>query len=387
MNLQNYIPKGERWDSLLKLFNNPSVYKEDGQTCELFVQALKDMIRWHIRKNPVYAQYLEYFNFKIDDIKTIDDSHKLPFYHANYFKTHSIPSIPVEEAYRHLTSSGTAGQKSQTYFDEFSYHLMEFMLDRCMDSMGAVSDKPTNYVVYSYEPFPGFKTGTANSSVLLTKYAPAKKIVFSMPYDGKEGHDIDIRGCIRALQEYEKEGLPVRVVGFPSFFYFTIQKMKDLGIPPLKLNPESRTSFGGGWKSAADKQIPKYELYALIEEYLGIPRENCRDSFGSVEHFVPYIECKNHNFHLPVWSKLFIRDVKTLEPLPYSQQGFINFVSPYVSCFPGNSVMLGDLGIMHEGKTCGCGINTDYFEIIGRAGTSKNKSCAISAAELLKKHA
>jgi hypothetical protein len=41
--------------------------------------------------------------------------------------------------------------------------------------------------------------------------------------------------------------------------------------------------------------------------------------------------------------------------------------------------------VMHEGKECGCGVETPWFEILGRAGTSKNKSCAIAAAELLKK--
>jgi len=45
--------------------------------------------------------------------------------------------------------------------------------------------------------------------------------------------------------------------------------------------------------------------------------------------------------------------------------------------------VLMDLSELPE--ECGCGIKTPYMEIIGRAGTSKGKSCAITASELLKR--
>ena len=104
-----------------------------------------------------------------------------------------------------------------------------------------------------------------------------------------------------------------------------------------------------------------------------------------VEHCIPYIECQFHQFHVPVWSKVFIRDVKNLVPLPYGQKGFLHFVSPYITSVPAASVLMGDLASLHEGSQCPCLLETPYFIVHGRAGLSNNKSCAVAAAELLGK--
>jgi hypothetical protein len=63
----------------------------------------------------------------------------------------------------------------------------------------------------------------------------------------------------------------------------------------------------------------------------------------------------------------------------------MNFITPYITSVPAISVMMGDLGVMHRANECGCGAKTPFFEVLGRAGVSQNKSCAVSASELLKK--
>ena len=218
----------------------------------------------------------------------------------------------------------------------------------------------------------------------MLSYAPVNDMFFALRYNGT-GHDFDVYGTIKALEEYEEQGLPVRIFGFPSFLYFTVKQMKDTGHRPLKLNKNSMTMLGGGWKGYADKQIQKSELYALVEEMLGIPEENCRDGYGSTEHSVPYFECSHHHFHIPIYSRMIIRDVKTLEPLPYGEAGFANFITPHLRSVPAVSVLMGDMAVLHDPKECGCGIDTPFMEILGRAGTSKAKSCAITASELLKR--
>ncbi len=189
---------------------------------------------------------------------------------------------------------------------------------------------------------------------------------------------------MRKLQEYALEEVPVRIHGFPSFMYFTLMQMREMGIK-VKLHKDSLAMFGGGWKGYADQAISKEELFGLMHEYLGISLSRIRDGYGSVEHSVPYIECKNHKMHIPVWSRLFVRDVKTLEVLEYGKSGFLNFITPYITSVPAISVMMGDLGIMHSADECSCGAKTPFFEVLGRAGVSQNKSCAVSASELLKK--
>ncbi|MEE1049511.1 MAG: acyl-protein synthase [Clostridia bacterium] len=367
-----------------KLLAFENVYDHEGSS-EIFLEAMKECLSHHVENNEFFAKLMDEKGVKVEDIKSEEDLEKLPFIHANLFKEYEILSVPMEDIVEHATSSGTSGQKSQMFFDKDSFDFGNSMIRNEFRYYGFLSDEPTNYLLFTYEPAQVSKDlGTAKTDIGLLEYAPVNETFFALRYNG-EGHDFDVYGTINALEEYEKQGLPVRIFGFPSFLYFTVKQMKDTGHRPLKLNTKSMTMLGGGWKGYADKQIKKEELYALVEEMLGIPEQNCRDGYGSTEHSVPYFECPNHHFHIPVYSRMFIRDVETLKPLPYNTPGFANFVTPHLLSVPAVSVLMGDMAVLHAPEECGCGIKTPYMEIIGRAGTSKAKSCAITASELLKR--
>jgi hypothetical protein len=102
-----------------------------------------------------------------------------------------------------------------------------------------------------------------------------------------------------------------------------------------------------------------------------------------VEHPILYCDCKNHHFHVPAYSRVIIRDVKTLERVSNGQIGLVNLITPMVKATPILSVMTDDLGVLHEGVECGCGIISPYLEIIGRIGLKDIKTCAAGAAELI----
>jgi len=367
-----------------KLLAVENVYDHEGSS-EIFLAAMRECLTQHVEHNAFFKKLMDEAGMTPEDVKTEEDLHKLPFIHANFFKQYEVLSVPMEEIVEHATSSGTSGQKSQMFFDKTSFDFGNSMIENEFRYYGFLSDEPTNYLLFTYEPAEISKNlGTAKTDLGLLSYAPVNETFFALRYNGV-GHDFDVYGTISALEQYEKQGLPVRIFGFPSFLYFTVQQMKDTGHRPLKLNKKSMTMLGGGWKGYADKQIQKSELYALVEEMLGIPEENCRDGYGSTEHSVPYFECPKHRFHIPVYSRMLIRDVETLEPLPNGKPGFANFITPHLMSVPAVSVLMGDMAVLHDAEECGCGIKTPFMEILGRAGTSKAKSCAITASELLKR--
>lgn len=367
-----------------KLISMENVYDSKGSS-DIFMEAMRDCIKHHINNNEFYSRYMKTESFDPDELKTEEDLEKIPFMHANFFKKYVVLSVDESEIVEHVTSSGTSGQKSQMFFDKDTFDFGNKMVENEFRYFGFYSDEPTNYLLFTYEPAQiSSKLGTAKTDINMLSYAPVNDMFFALRYNGT-GHDFDVYGTIKALEEYEEQGLPVRIFGFPSFLYFTVKQMKDTGHRPLKLNKNSMTMLGGGWKGYADKQIQKSELYALVEEMLGIPEENCRDGYGSTEHSVPYFECSHHHFHIPIYSRMIIRDVKTLEPLPYGEAGFANFITPHLRSVPAVSVLMGDMAVLHDPKECGCGIDTPFMEILGRAGTSKAKSCAITASELLKR--
>ncbi|RZS43595.1 acyl-protein synthetase LuxE [Herbihabitans rhizosphaerae] len=210
-----------------------------------------------------------------------------------------------------------------------------------------------------------------------------RTVEHAIPHTG-EGHEFDAFGCVRALLRSARDEVPVRIFGFPAFLSFTLDRMRALGVPPVTLPPSSLVLFGGGWKGHADQQVGKPELYARITEQLGIPDERIRDGFGSVEHSVPYLECERHNLHVPAWARVLIRSVRDLSPLSDGERGYLQLISPYITSAPAQSVLMGDLASLHPAAECGCSLNTPWFQVHGRAGLSRNRSCAIAAAELLK---
>ncbi|TCT12883.1 acyl-protein synthetase LuxE [Natranaerovirga pectinivora] len=364
-----------------KLFTYKKIYDHKGSE-GLFINAMKESIEHHRLNCDFYTKLLEVNNFSPEKIKSIDDCIDIPPITANFFKYHEIMSINKSEVHVHATSSGTQGQKSQVFLDKESIQLGTKMAIKAMKYHGFISIIPTNYIILGYEPTKENKMGNVKIALGMTRFAPAKEKVFALRPIGDK-YEIDYFGLLNALKRFNKQKLPVRIFGFPSYLYMVLKTMKESGMAPLKLNKKSIILTGGGWKKYNDIMIDKKELHKMIEELLGIPAQNCRDFYSAVEHSVAYPECKNHHMHVPIWSRVIIRDVKTLKPLGYNKPGFLSFISPLVSSMPISSIIMGDMAILKDGKNCGCGIETPYFEILGRAGNSKTRSCAVAVSEYM----
>ena len=117
---------------------------------------------------------------------------------------------------------------------------------------------------------------------------------------------------------------------------------------------------------------------------LGVGERDCVEFFGAVEHPILYTTCSHHHFHIPVYSRVVIRDVDTLEPVPMGTPGLVNLMTPMVGSMPLLSVITDDLGVLHPGGDCPCGIPSPYLEILGRVRVRDIVTCAAGAAEFLK---
>ena len=363
-----------------KLFTYKELYDHKG-TDQLFVKAVKRNVRFHQKHCPEYAAILANRNFNIKQVKDMSDLYQVPVIPTLYFKTHNISSMPAEKMLIKATSSGTKGKKSHIGFDAIGLYYGFRMVLRTAIFHKLLSWKPTNYILLGYKPDKSNQTVISKTAFGSTFFAPGLNRVYALK-PSPEGYQLDLEGLKKALIKYSHQPFPVRLVGFPSYTYFFLRKLKNSGIS-LHLHKDSKILLGGGWKQFYTEKVEKEELYALIEEVLGIKEENCREFFGAVEHPIIYCDCKNHHFHVPVYSRVIIRDVHTLLPLENGNIGLVNLMTPMVESMPLVSVMTDDLGILHDGKDCGCGIEAPFFEIIGRVGVQDIKTCAAGAAELL----
>ncbi|MGW2229503.1 LuxE/PaaK family acyltransferase [Streptomyces formicae] len=376
------VPDPQALSQVQRLCDVTEPYVQGPDNDALFAAAMAETNDWHAARSPFFRSLLA--DRPEDPAPTVGADVRTPLIHATFFKRHEVLSVPRDDVFLHLTSSGTTGQKSQMFFDEWTIRAAQRMVARIFDHYGWITpDQPVNYLLYSYEPAPSMKLGTSFTDNYLCDFAPAKGVTHALRHTG-DGHEFDVHGCIRALRQYSEEGLPVRVLGFPAFLHFTLEQMRAQGLPPITLPAGSLVVLGGGWKGHADRQIGKAEFYARVTELLGVAPDRIRDTFGSVEHCVPYIECAEHRLHVPVWSRAAVRDTRTLRPLGYGERGFLHLVSPYITSVPAQSVVMGDLASLHPAEECGCPLPTPWFTVHGRAGVSRNRSCAVAAAELLK---
>ncbi len=362
-----------------RLFYQRKIY--DGEkTDALFIRAIVENLRHHQARCPEYANILERRSFSPYDIKTSSDLHKIPPIPTLFLKNHPLYSAPRERLMFKSTTSGTSGKVSEMGLDWPSCFRGLGMVLGTVLTNRLLSIRPTNYVVLGYQPSKRNKIGAVKTAYAVTFTAPALHREYALKDKGTE-YILNIGGIKNALLRYEKQGLPVRFMGFPAYFMFLLRELLEAGIR-LKLHPKSLVILAGGWKQFFSERVDKPELYAMSRETLGLGEDRIREFFGAVEHPIAYIDCPQHHFHVPVYSRVIIRDTN-LQPVAYGAPGLLNLITPMMTSMPFTSVMTDDVAVLHHGDECPCGNKSPYFEVLGRAGLADLKTCAAGASELL----
>ncbi len=364
-----------------RLFSHRDLYDTAG-TDALFYRAVVENLQFHIGHCPEYAQLLQRQGFDLSCLSSYEDICRIPPLPTLYLKGNNMFSLPYEKLLFKAESSGTKGMPSRVGIDIATSLAALRMVLKTFTYYGLISPRPTNYIVLGYEPSKHNRMGVAQTAYGTTLAAPALHREYALKDTG-DSYELNQGGIVNALLRYEKQGHPVRFMGFPAYFLFMLEMLQEKGIK-LRLHSKSKVFLAGGWKKFFREKTDKQTLYAMAEEVLGIQEHNCKDFFGAVEHPIVYCDCKNHHFHVPIYSRVILRDVDTLEPVGYETPGIMNLITPMIGSMPLTSVMTDDVAVMYSGKSCGCGIDSPWFEILGRAGLEEIKTCAAGAAELLK---
>ena len=359
-----------------KLFRWHSPYDPKG-TKELFAAAMAENARFQAQHCPDYARIL-----REQGVTDLTDPLSLPPLPTLYFKRHALFSLPENKFLIKATSSGTSGSMSRMAFDAGSLLRGLAMVWRMTRYHHLLSPVPCHYLILGYQPHRGNDTAFSKTGYGFTFFAPALSRTYALVW--REGsYQLDLEGLRRRLLRCARGPFPIRTIGFPAYTWLLLSQMEKEGIH-LKMPKGSKITMGGGWKQFEGQQVEKAELYRLAESVLGIEEKNCVEFFGAVEHPILYTTCKHHHYHVPVYSRIVIRDPDTLEPAPNGTPGLVNLMTPMVRSVPILSVMTDDLGILHDGGTCGCGIESPWLELLGRVGAKGLVTCAAGAADFLK---
>lgn len=365
-----------------KLFALKNAYDTAGSK-ELFFEAVKESWLFHYKNCPEYRKIMDELGFSADMLQSYKDIYKIPPLPTLIFKKYRLFSMPEKRMLIKATSSGTGGNASTVGYDTGALLCALNMSLKVAHRRRLLSVRPANYIVMGYKPHKSNKTAAAKTAYAATLMTPALSRTYALKYRNGE-YLPDLEGVSKAAVKYSGSRFPLRFMGFPAYTYFLLKLMDEKKIN-VRLPKGSKVMLGGGWKQFYAEQPDKQDFYRLTKKVLGVDEENVIEFFGAAEHPILYCDCKNHHFHIPVYSRVIIRDVNTLKPVPMGTVGLVNLITPMIKATPVLSVMTDDLGVIRSGKDCGCGLKSPYLEIIGRVGMKDIKTCAAGAAEILGK--
>ncbi len=362
------------------LFNWPDSFDHGPAADDAFLKAMQTAFTHHYRDSEIYRNICEHAGFSISDLESIVDLPRIPWLLVDVFKWYHLTSVPEDQIVITFTSSGTTGQKSHTAWDQGSFDRQTAMRRRIMESYRLVDPHPVNYICFSYDQQTASHRGAAYAHSAYTTFAPAHEIFFAI-HPGPGGEPaFDADECLDVLRRFEHQSYPLRITGFPAFAWRTLKAIETDG-RPLHFAPESLVIHGGGWKTMADEAVTPDVYATAVEKWLGIPPSRVRDIYGFVEHGVPYVTCERGSFHVPVFSRIFVRKPGTLDLLPEGETGLLHAVAPYNWAQPALSIVSTDYVQLQSG--CPCCRKGQTMKLLGRAGVRKHQGCALTAAELL----
>ena len=363
-----------------KLFKQKAIYDLE-KTDALFVHAMRENAVLHYQSCEDYRRILDEFDFHPEKIRSMEDLISLPFLPTLYLKHHHLQSVPAGKQLIKATSSGTSGSMSRIGFDFYTLNLGKDMVIRVGKYHNLWSIKPTNYIIFGYQPTRTNQTAVSKTAYGFTFFAPAVSRTFALEAT-KNGYQLSWERVQRALERCAASTLPLRTIGFPAYTYFLLKAMEEKGLS-YPMPAGSMVTLGGGWKQFYAQKVDKAEFYRLVKKVLNIDEENVVEFFGAVEHPILYTDCKYHHFHIPIYSRVIIRDPHDFSPVKNGTMGLVNLLTPMMQSAPLLSIMTDDLGILHEEK-CPCGAASPWLEIIGRVGINDIVTCAAGADRYLK---
>jgi hypothetical protein len=214
-------------------------------------------------------------------------------------------------------------------------------------------------------------------------------------------HGIDDAAIGAALREAEAAGEPVCLLGTSFAFVHWLDRLAARG-ERFRLPPGSRLMDTGGYKGRS-REVAREEMYAMYQEWLGIPPSHCINEYGMTEMCSQFYDAvlrdavrgrpprpdrlpaagnaggnaaalarAGRHKLVPPWVRTRVVDPETLEPLPDGVPGLLQH---FDLANAGSVVALQteDLGVTGDGG----------FRLIGRVPGATPRGCSIAMDILL----
>ena len=328
-------------------------------------EELKRLTKHHIDACPAYARMMRALGLDLDKVKTYED---LPFLPVSLFKDLTLKSVPDEEVFKTLTSSGTTGQKvSKIYLDKEGVANQQKALVKIVSAFtGAtrlpmlIIDSPS--VIKNRAMFSARGAGILGFSIFGA----------DRTYALNDDMEIDF-SAIEAFLERHK-GQKILLFGFT--FMIWQHFYKELLKSGKKIDLSNGILIhGGGWKKLVSEAVSPAEFKARLTAVCGL--SDVHDYCGMVEQTgCVYMQCEHGHMHASVFSDVIMRNPKDFSVCSVGEKGIIQVVSVLPKSYPGHSLLTEDEGVLLGEDDCPCGRKGKYFQILGRLKNAEIRGCS-----------
>lgn len=343
----------------------PPYSLEQNEKTELFNTELKELTIFHADKCNEYKKILQALTI---NPKQITDYSQIPFLPVRLFKEYELKSIPKDEVFKVMTSSGTTGQAvSKIYLDKDNASIQQKVLVKIVsDFTGAsrlpmlIIDSPS--VIKDRNMFSARGAGILGFSI----FGADRTYVF----------DENMRLNLEVLDQFLKKHKGEKILLFGFTFMIWQHFYKELKKINRKIDlSQGILIHGGGWKKLVGEAVSKYEFKKCLNDVCGI--ERIHDYYGMVEQTgCIYMECEYGHLHASIFSDVIIRNPKDFSINQIGEKGLIQVLSLLPTSYPGHSLLTEDQGELLGIDDCPCGRKGKYFKILGRIKSAEIRGCS-----------
>ena len=331
----------------------------------LLTTRLLELSKQHIAACPAYASMMRCVGFDPDVCSSFYD---IPFLPVSLFKELDLRSIPEEDIFKVMTSSGTTGQAvSKIYLDKTTAGNQQKVLAKIVSAFTGsqrmpmlIIDSPS--VIKDRSMFSARGAGILGFSIFGSDRA----------YALDDEMKIDIPAIESFLKKHEGKKLLIFGFTFVVWQHFYHELIKhgctlDLGNAVM--------IHGGGWKKLADEAVSKDEFRQRFADLCGL--KNIHDYYGMVEQTgCVYMECECGNLHASIFSDIITRRHKDFSVCDFGETGIIQVLSTLPESYPGHSLLTEDEGVILGEDDCACGRKGKYFHVHGRLKMAEIRGCS-----------
>lgn len=333
-------------------------------------EALKDLSAHHIERCEPYARMMRAVGF---DPATCTSYEQIPFLPVSLFKDLELRSIPPEEVFKTLTSSGTTGQAvSKIYLNREAAAKQQKTLVKIVSSFTGATRLPM-LIIDSPSVIKNRAMFSARGAGILGFSIFGADRTYALDDDMK----IDIPAVEAFLSRHR--GQKLLLFGFTfmvwQHFYKELKRLRDEGTPVNIDLSNGILVHGGGWKKLISEAVSPAEFQQRLTDVCGL--HDVHDYYGMVEQTgCVYMQCECGHLHASIFSDVLIRRHADFSLAERGETGIIQVVSVLPDSYPGHSLLTEDEGVLLGEDDCPCGRFGKYFKINGRLKNAEIRGCS-----------